>query len=180
MAYFPDLTEYTYLEYFARPLTVNVGWLDTGRPFEAEWPSEDFLNCLWHRCKFRVAQTRGLHECPFCPQGIDSNYHERNEEAQLLGSFEIRVFGEKGTIYAAPSTIFHYVDIHGYKPPFEFVRAIYESPSPPCSEYFRRLREIDLECREASPLLDRPKRTSRNGEVVLLRLPTRQIHTGAR
>ena len=39
----------------------------------------------------------------------------------LLGSAEIRVFGQNGKIYAAPNLIYHYMKDCGYLPPQEFL-----------------------------------------------------------
>ena len=44
-----------------------------------------------------------------------------------LGNGEIRVTGEDGTVYAAPTMIAHYVAEHHYLPPQEFVDAVLRS-----------------------------------------------------
>jgi hypothetical protein len=69
----------------------------------------------------------------------------RNGEELLLGSAEIRVFGKGELIYAAPNLIYHYVSVHCYKPPEEFLQALEEGPSPPGSEYFKRLTNLNLD-----------------------------------
>ncbi len=61
-----------------------------------------------------------------------------------LGSAEIRVFGDRGKIYAAPNMIYHYVTSHHYKPPSEFVQALKNGPSPPHPEYLHRLAALRL------------------------------------
>ncbi len=63
-----------------------------------------------------------------------------------LGSAEIRVFGNGGKIYAAPNLIYHYVTVHGYKTPDEFVSALKEGPLPGSKEYFDRLHSLGLRC----------------------------------
>ena len=67
-----------------------------------------------------------------------------------LGSAEIRVFGPRGKIYAAPNLLFHYVTAHHYKPPVEFLQALALAPSPPDPAYFDRLSELDIEWSETS------------------------------
>lgn len=42
-----------------------------------------------------------------------------------LGSAEIRAYSLNGKIYAAPNLIFHYAKAHNYKPPEEFIWAVY-------------------------------------------------------
>jgi hypothetical protein len=121
------------------------------------------LEAVWQYCKFPVAQMRGRHECEFCwsqlPQPSDKASllaalrdhdnrvwrSERNGETLFLGSAEIRVFGSDELIYAAPTLIYHYISIHHYKPPEEFLRALKESPKPPDPVYLRRLKKLNLQ-----------------------------------
>jgi hypothetical protein len=58
----------------------------------------------------------------------------------MLGAAEIRVFAKDGVAYAAPTLVYHYVSVHHYKPPDEFVRALREGPLPSSPEYFERLK----------------------------------------
>jgi hypothetical protein len=151
MAYFDDLSEYTYHgSMFYRPGTKNVGWLAAGHHFERAVPTKDFLDRLWVFCKISVAQMRGIHECEFCTSG-KTYIGEWNGEKLLLGTSEIRVFSsDREIIYAAPTLIHHYVKFHNYLPPSGFVRALTEGPTPPNEEYFDRLRELALEWRKTS------------------------------
>ncbi len=119
MAYFADLTPYTY---FAAPrasaygTVLNIGWLDGDQPYPI-WPGSpdnaisrviaDRLDEL--RDKHRRVQTRGFHVCPFC--------------LVVSGSAEIRV-SHKGITYAAPELVAHYVGVHGYRPPDVFLDAV--------------------------------------------------------
>jgi hypothetical protein len=45
-----------------------------------------------------------------------------------LGDAEIRVGGENGIVYAAPTLICHYIHEHGYRPPDEFLAAVGKLP----------------------------------------------------
>ncbi len=103
MAFYSDLSEYSYRESrFYRPGTKNVGWLDLGHDFARSEPLDETLSKIWAFCKVAVAQTRGLHECEFCPE--DSNYAERNGEKLLLGRLgDTRVFGRRNYIRRAQS-----------------------------------------------------------------------------
>jgi len=155
MAYFQDLSEYVYLHRFRRPGTKNIGWLDLTHEFMRATPSDDLLTKIWNFCKISTAQTRGLHSCEVCGDG---KYTDRNGEKLLLGSSEIRVFSEDGTIYAAPTLIYHYISAHNYCPPSEFLAAVNAGPAPPSQAYFDRLRSLDLEHRETSAPSERPRR----------------------
>jgi hypothetical protein len=73
-----------------------------------------------------------------------STIARRGDEELTIGSAEMRVFGEHGAIYAAPTLIYHYVLEHQYKPPDEFVRALLTGPRPPSDEYRALLQRLDL------------------------------------
>src|SRR5258707_10864727 len=90
MTYFPDLSPYTYFG-ANHPLSENVGWLEAGHVFPTAPPSQEFLSRLWEFCKVSVAQSRGIHLCPFCACS-DATVGKRGGEQLLFGASEIRVF----------------------------------------------------------------------------------------
>jgi hypothetical protein len=49
MAYFPDLTFYSYFSHNP-PETQNIGWLARGHEFDCMTPSEETLDLLWSFC----------------------------------------------------------------------------------------------------------------------------------
>jgi hypothetical protein len=165
MTYIEDLSEYTYARStFYRPVTKAVGWLSRDHKLETCGPTDELLDLIWQYCKFPVAQMRGIHLCEFCPSSFSATHDlsslleglrradslqraERNGEKLLsLGSAEIRAFGEGGIIYAAPTLIYHYVSVHHYNRPHEFLKALNSGPRPPSRDYFSRLEELDLRC----------------------------------
>jgi hypothetical protein len=121
---FEDLTYYDY--YLNRKLSnvKNVGWLSNS-PFKKGDVSLGFLKKLRtvvDSQKFRVNQIRGVHACNLCG--------ERTFDSPFIGSCELWVpDGAQGLIYAAPSMIVHYVEVHGYKPPDEFIEAVMQTDS---------------------------------------------------
>src|SRR6516165_1689908 len=135
MAYYPELSVYRYSESEHRFGTVNVGWLESGHEFRKQEPTEEMLERLWGFCRISISLSRGIHTCEFC-SGVATYQAKRNEETLLLGSTEIRVFSGRGHIYAAPTLIYHYVSVHHYAPPDEFLRALNEGPPPGSREYF--------------------------------------------
>ena len=149
MAYYEDLSDYVYAPGFVRPGTKAVGWLASGHAFPATVPEKEILDLLWQYCSISVAPTRGGHDCEFCP-GCCVSQAERNGERLLLGTAEIRVFSRKGRIYAAPTLIYHYVAVHHYKPPDEFLQALWDGPRPPGQEYFDALADLNLDWSKTS------------------------------
>jgi hypothetical protein len=55
----------------------------------------------------------GVHECDLCPLGEGPE-----------GNRELSIRGVPGVVYAAPLLVSHYVSVHGYLPPREFVDAV--------------------------------------------------------
>lgn len=149
MAYFEDLSDYAYAPGFVRPGTKAVGWLSRGHVFPTKTLDEDLLDVLWKYCSISVVQTRGFHNCEFCPMGT-ARHFERNNQRLSLGTSEIRVFSQNGNIYAAPTLIYHYVQMHQYKPPDEFLQALREGFGPPNQEYFDALAKLNLEWNKTS------------------------------
>jgi hypothetical protein len=120
MAYFPDLTPYTYSE-SAEPM-VNVGWLDREHTFEAGDTDKRLLSALLDLCSRPVNVMRGSHDCDLC--GEESPIRATGPSGPVfLGNGEIHVRLPSGPIYAAPTLIAHYVAAHGYQPPVDFVHA---------------------------------------------------------
>jgi hypothetical protein len=125
VAYFADLTPYSFLASAATSPALNVGWLDPTHSFHQGATESEFHHRLFTFCEHPVHRTRGIHRCAFCPVARDSTAQRETLEGRtvVLGSAEIRV-GGAGVIYAAPDLIYHYVVRHQYHPPDEFIRAV--------------------------------------------------------
>src|SRR5436190_13617844 len=78
MAYFPDLSPYTYFP--GESDTFNIGWLDPSEPFPNGETSEEFRQKLERLLSTPEMQTRGFHSCRFC-----------KGKGRVSGSAEIRV-----------------------------------------------------------------------------------------
>ncbi len=166
--HFCDLSDYMYGQgYFDRAQTKNVGWLQSGCTFDQAIPSEEVLQRLWQYCSVSVAQTRGIHICDFCCD-FNSCVAVQNDTQLLLGSAEIRVFGQDSIIYAAPTLIYHYVSVHHYNPPKEFLEALDFAFGPPNKAYFEKLRELDLEWHYTSSPQGSPFRLTPDGRKIVV------------
>lgn len=124
MTYYPDLSEYSYTS-TSEPM-LNVGWLAQGGEFsEGKVDAEvwDELVCL---ASNPLNVMRGLHDCEFCslesPIRLPSAYSSRGFAS--LGTGEIRVRGDDGRQYVAPTLLLHYIETHHYLPPEEFIQAV--------------------------------------------------------
>ncbi|PKO20273.1 MAG: hypothetical protein CVU38_20995 [Chloroflexi bacterium HGW-Chloroflexi-1] len=144
MAYYPDLSLYTYYSPLGESLTtLNVGWLDRVHVYPQGEMSDVFTERLWSFCHKPVLKTRGVYGCDFCPKANRFDIQRRGDEELLLGTAQLRVFGQGDTVYAAPDLIYHYVVAHRYCPPAEFIQAVLTGPLPGSSEYQERARAHD-------------------------------------
>jgi hypothetical protein len=132
MTTYEDLTPYVYWreEPEETAPTVNVGWLGRGSRFEVGEPEPGLAEALLELASFhRMHATRGWHGCELCgPEGtypVRVPFERASGGEVTLGSAEIHVPGADGVVYAAPNLVCHYVERHHYRPPAEFVRAVF-------------------------------------------------------
>lgn len=150
MAYFEDLSAYAYSGYFSSGEALNVGWLDSSHVFEKAPPTEELLDVLWAVCTVSVARSRGFHLCDLCTAN-NLVIEQRYDHKLILGGAEIRVFSNDGRVYASPNLIYHYVRVHNYKPPNEFISALMEGGGILNERYFENLVKLDLEWKPTTP-----------------------------
>ena len=132
MAYFPDLSPYTYSS--TKSSVLNIGWLSRDYPFPTgDVPPELLPRLITYLETVVVNQYRGLQTCHFCENGLA--YRDEGP----MGSAELRVFADDGTTYAAPTLVIHYISKHRYQPPQAFIDAVLDSPLPPDKAYVKRL-----------------------------------------
>ena len=119
----------------------NVGWLSKDHEFRTEAPEPSFLDALRSFCSHPIIEHRGYHRCEFCRPSIDEQIMANWDGSSMkLGSKIICVFGGDTTVYLSPDLIFHYVKVHHYAPPEEFVTAVVSGPQPGTAEYARLVR----------------------------------------
>ena len=128
MAYFKDLTPYTYGRAEPDENILNIGWLSREHDYQTGAVDKDILDKLKKLVAKPVNLFRGLHECEFCPPSIYDNnegvFSGKRIRGCPSGNGEIRLKGKNGIIYVAPTLIIHYIEVHNYLPPSEFINAI--------------------------------------------------------
>jgi len=99
MAYYPDLSEYEYMESDPRiERTLNVGWLDSAHPFPIGPVPERFVErLLLLVAREPVNRTRGWHTCELCNASTPIRMNLRSQQV-ALGDAEIRVRAESGDV----------------------------------------------------------------------------------
>jgi hypothetical protein len=130
MAYFADLTPYTYLQGVVEEGAFNIGWLDVHHPFPQGGVSSEVLAKVFALCKSPAHHTRGFHTCPWCLHGknVLGIPIERDGVRLTLGHAEIRVICCLGIQYACPDMVYHYIKDHSYLPPQEFIDCVLQMP----------------------------------------------------
>jgi len=136
MAYFPDLSPYSY-GHHSQPGVVHVGWLDSTHPFTRGDVDPATIKKLRVLASRPVELYRGFHLCELCeePAGISKTFMSHNPSVIDTGcdwyrwfqprasNGEIRISGD-GVIFAAPVLIVHNIEEHGYLPPLQFLKAL--------------------------------------------------------
>lgn len=141
MAYFPDLYPYAY-GHGHHPGVMHVGWLDNTHPYATGKVDVPLIEKMKLLAAKPVELYRGLHICELCiePPGLVKSVVPNRVVIDPKCSWvqwivgrssngEIRVSRE-GTTYAAPVLIVHYIEVHHYLPPRQFLEAIREAPQP--------------------------------------------------
>jgi hypothetical protein len=134
MAWYPDLSTYKYLS--GSPPMVNVGWLEQGRAFNTCPVPSDFIIRLRRLAQQPANCCKGKHICDLCSMPDDAKPVDDPSIGRFMewskerwGNGEIHVRSAAGKVYSAPVLIIHYVEVHGYCPPREFVDAVLETES---------------------------------------------------
>jgi len=135
MTYYKDLTffQYTQSDWVFESnfpyILLNVGWLDKRQYYMQEafdnTIKEKLLWSILNYCENPVNLTTGHHTCNLCPNeyGRILNVQRKGKEINL-GNGEIFVKGINNLVYVAPTLIYHYIEVHNYKPPEEFFNAV--------------------------------------------------------
>jgi len=140
--YFPDLAIYPNVLGTANLRA--IGWLDTEHEFVRGDMPASAMNTLREILLSNrdVNRMRGYHICGFCARDLFGDkylptsqadfrnyvskatiYLEHQGKKILLGMSEIWIPSSSGIIYASPSLIYHYMEVHRYLPPQEFLDA---------------------------------------------------------
>ena len=126
--YFADLTPYEYGYAMPRSNVLNVGWLARGHVFPTGAVPEALVDALHRLVRSPENLYRGYHNCEFCPDPpvvVDSTgMRVVNPPGASMGNGEIHVEGPGGVVFVAPVLVAHYVEVHQYRPPDAFVRAV--------------------------------------------------------
>jgi hypothetical protein len=135
MTHFRDGEPFTF-PYGGRPdpHVRAIGWLVSSERFTKGPAPDGFLEQLIWLCCWPSNLTRGLHRCPFCPREeaalrVGGSWVRAPFGDYVTGHGEAHIAGPDGVRFASPDMIAHYVQIHEYLPPADFVQAVLRTPA---------------------------------------------------
>lgn len=144
--FYEELSEYVYYPNLPTPNVRMVGWLNRAHPYQVGDVSKKLMTKLKELMRgsenvdVHVSIIRGIHPCEICDE------NELLDARLLVGSSEIWLPVALGGFVAAPSMILHYIEVHSYLPPNEFLEAVgnfdLEVPYNAQSEYLRIYAEM--------------------------------------
>jgi hypothetical protein len=116
-----------------------IGWLEGGHSFRCGESPPGLVAQLGSLIDnagsiFRQHNFRGLHDCTLCAPG---------EDARLAGSHVNLLIPSIRTVFACPAAITHYLTVHNYLPPVEFVDAVFRCSPYGSPKYLESLREAN-------------------------------------
>ena len=157
MTYYPDLTEYEYIEKNDEYSCVNIGWLSAEKHFDKGVLPFSIIEKIEQFSQYMINVTRGFHDCELFSDK-DVRLYDLADKSILLGSAEVRIFSNEPIIYAAPNLLIHYVTEHGYLPPKKFIDAIQNGPLPDSQEYRDLLSKHNIDWVSAKHCPKLPKK----------------------
>lgn len=138
--YFEDLKLCNYFSKYYNPESWNVpllavGWLEHPHPFtQGEAPGDlpERIRTL-NRQAYLFGLSLGYHACSICAANGSSS-------APLLESNTNLFVPGNGVVYLAPGRADHYLDVHAYLPPTQFIDAVMACPAFRTPAYRQALR----------------------------------------
>jgi hypothetical protein len=133
MSWYPDMGTATLAE--SGDYVRAVGWLSAVHPFTQGEVGTEFLQKLKQFAKLSHASAEALH----WPTSFGSHNCELCRHCMANGDIGVPM-GE--LLFVAPKMITHYVEVHQYRPPDEFVSAVMQSPLPGTDAYRTAVQPI--------------------------------------
>lgn len=103
---------------------LNVGWLDREHEYSRGHVEAETLRSILYLATRMRNVMRGVQDCPFCHEESPLFVEDKTIKLKTyLGTGEIRVQDESGKLYAGPTLLYHYILVHDYLPPKDFLDA---------------------------------------------------------
>lgn len=141
---------------------LTIGWIEFQHGFSVGEVSDDLLAKLKVLTKefgeaFPGLQFRGLHACSICENATDVDTPPDRYvrvpfidgklvlSGATLDDSCINLFlPGKNVVFIAPGRIDHYIEVHSYRPPEEFLLAVKNCESPLSRAYAESIRAVNF------------------------------------
>ena len=143
MTWYQDFAECDYLPLANTSRLKAIGWLEDGQPFERGPVSARDLQCLFKLAvkPWQPSLFLGGHDCSLCQSGDGPDTFRLLGRTVVIGSSNLLVpDAVQRCVYVAPTMILHYVEVHGYRPPTQFLQAARKCPAMGSSAYLLAIR----------------------------------------
>ena len=119
-----------------------IGWLEHPHPFTVgpvdEWVLDRVREFRARALFFVSERYMGYHCCSFCFDKVpELSYANIDESDTCL------IVPGNDLVYCVPSGVDHYIKMHGYVPPGDFLEALRGSPLPGGAEYLDALKRAN-------------------------------------
>lgn len=118
---YPDFSKYSWCLGLSGEKIVNIGWLSESSSYNKGRLDSDSYNIIHRLCLKPSIVFRHFEYCQICNSG--KIFEIQNNSKVYFGNGEVRVFF-RDTIFASPSLISHYIKVHNYLPPLEYIEAV--------------------------------------------------------
>ena len=119
----------------------TIGWIEHPEPFSTGAVPDELIPRLKAmidktRAAYSQYNFRGVKFCSICE-------FERLPSPGPIWSQENIFIPGPSAVYVAPGGIVHYIEVHSYRPPDEFVEAVLRCPDCGSSDYFDALQKTN-------------------------------------
>jgi hypothetical protein len=134
MTYYEDLKSYQYWSTGEISDILNIGWLGREQKFTTGIVPKSFVDKLEKilasnsstKSQVIVNRMRGFFDCEICNARSDELKTQDAKHKIVLGNAELLIphYLKNGYYFSAPTLIHHYIIVHSYLPPKEFIDSI--------------------------------------------------------
>jgi hypothetical protein len=132
--FYPDLGQRCDVDF--GPHVRAVGWLAKGQSYRTGEVAPEFYAALHaHVCAaWQPVGMPGIHLCEFCSQPLPNG--------RFVGGNSNVWIPCADWVFVAPGLILHYIEVHGYRPPDEFIDAVLAAPRQGSTEFHDLMQQF--------------------------------------
>lgn len=136
MTWYPDLDRCDYFRLEDVSSLRAIAWLERGHPFSEGEVDDELLASLFEMAAnpWQPVLLLGWHDCSLCDDRDGPGSFSLGERRVTIGIANIFV-PDRDVVFVAPSMILHYIAVHQYQPPRQFLEAVKRCPPMGSPQY---------------------------------------------